>query len=170
MRFLTKMIWSNKVDQITSLFSIGAGICLVAMVATVSVAVISRYIFGHAILGVNEFVQLSAVALVMMAVPYCTANDGHVRVDIFDEVLGQKGRLFGDVLSKSLCILTLFFLARKSWKKMLDALEYGDATNMLSLPLWPFFGFMTLGISLCVIIFALQFLKLFFKNGKHTHD
>lgn len=170
MRFLTKWIWSNKIDQVSYILAMGAGICLLAMVVTVSVAVISRYIFGHAILGVNEFVQLAAVALVMLALPYCTAKDGHVRVDIFDDLLGRKGRFIGDVISRFLCILTLGFLARKSWKKMIDALEYGDATNMLSLPLWPFFGFMMLGISLCVVIFSAQLLKLFFKLEVSPHD
>lgn len=170
MRFLKKLIWSNKVDQISHLFAICAGICLLAMVSTISIAVVSRYIFGHAILGVNEFVQLAAVALVMLSLPFCTSQDGHVRVDIFDDILGPIGCFIGDVFSRTLCIITLAYLARKSWRKMFDALEYGDATNMLSLPLWPFFGFMTLGISLCVLVFIVQLLKIFFKSKANSHD
>ena len=31
--------------------------------------------------------------------------------------------------------------------EMQDAVEYGDATNMLQIPLWPFFGLLALGIA-----------------------
>ena len=42
------------------------------------------------------------------------------------------------------------------WLKLLDAREFEDVTNMLSLPIWPFYGMMVAGMGLCVFVMVLQ--------------
>ncbi|SMX51259.1 TRAP transporter small permease [Actibacterium lipolyticum] len=168
MAAFTKKTWLEKTGQVTTALGAIAGVCLLAMVTIIFVAVIARYVFGHAILGVNEVVQLAAVALVMLSLPYCTQAQEHVRVDIFDRVLGRRGRLFGDLLSRTLSIIALSVLVKRSWGKVLDAIEYGDATNMLSLPLWPFFALIVLGMSLCILVFALQMIALVITRGREA--
>lgn len=43
---------------------------------------------------------------------------------------------------------------------MLDAREFGDATNMLALPIWPFYGLMALGLALTVVVLLIQIVLL----------
>ncbi|MEZ5767213.1 MAG: TRAP transporter small permease subunit [Paracoccaceae bacterium] len=72
----------------------------------------------------------------------------HIRVDVLDEAIGAWGRFAGDVLTRGLAVFVLVKLALRSWRQAGDALEFGDATNMLSIPLWPFYGLIVLGAAL----------------------
>lgn len=143
-----------------------AAICLIAIVAIVSVGVVMRYVFGAPLLGVNEFVQLTAVALVMAALPFCTARNDHVAVDVFDDMLGRRGRLAGDVISRLLSGIMLGLLAQRAVIKALDAWEWGDATNMLRIPIWPFYVVLAVGAGLCVLVMAAQLVLTITRGGK----
>lgn len=146
-----------------------AGVFLIAMTCLISIAVIMRYVAGQPILGVNEIVQLIAVALAMLALPYTTHSQRHVRADIFDPALGAMGRFLADLLTRALSIAALCYLVVRAKDKALDAHEFGDATNMLELPIWPFYGLIALGMSLCIIVFALQFVTIL-AQGRAEED
>ncbi|SNR82282.1 Tripartite ATP-independent transporter, DctQ component [Puniceibacterium sediminis] len=124
----------------------------------------TRYGFGRPMLGVNEIVQLTAVALVMCALPYCSSRGNHVGVDVLDRAIGAWGRLIGDILSRCLAGFTLGVLCQRATYKALDALEYDDISNMLGLPIWPFYAILAAGTGICVLIFALQLLVILFKG------
>lgn len=160
MSLIKQPSWSAHADQVPALLAIGAGICLIAMVAVVTLGVTMRYVVGNPLLGVNEIVQLIAVALAMLALPYCTSSGVHVRVDLFDRPLGRWGRLFGDLLSRILSVVALFFLCRQAWSKAIEAVEFGDVTNMLELPLWPFYGAIFAGMALCALVYLVEILGL----------
>jgi TRAP-type C4-dicarboxylate transport system permease small subunit len=153
--------WSTWFDRATLALAALAGASLVVMVVLVCVAVVMRFAFAQPLLGVNELVQFIAVAVVMLALPWCTDRNGHVRTDVLDRAIGRPGRLFGDVVSRLLSIVALGFLAWRACQKTLDALEFGDATNMLSLPLWPAYGMIAAGIGLCVLVLAMQIAVIF---------
>ena len=126
------------------------------LVALVFVAVLLRYVANSPILGINEIVQLVAVAVVMLALPWCTDRNGHVRADVFDGAIGRHGRFAGDIFSRCLSAFVLSVLVYRSWLKLLDAREFEDVTTMLSLPIWPFYGMMVASIGLCVLVLVLQ--------------
>lgn len=142
--------WAVRI--LTSLSSVALAILLVATVASV----IMRYIFSAPILGSNEIIQLVSVVLVMLAMPAAAHHGDHVCVDVLDSQIGAIGRFVGDLLSRAIAIFLLWQLAVRSWTKLLDAAEFGDATNMLEIPLWPFYGLLMLGAMLYVVVLALQ--------------
>ncbi|MFV0243594.1 MAG: TRAP transporter small permease [Qingshengfaniella sp.] len=142
------------------------GICLLSVVLIVAAGVFMRYVMHTPILGVNEIVQLAALALVMSAMPYCTFGNHHVNVDVFDRMLGAYGRLLGDVLARVLSVFVLGVLTHRAVLKALDALEWGDATNMLGLPIWPFYGILAAGAGLCVIVYAVQIVTLLMRGAR----
>ena len=57
----------------------------------VSYAVFRRYVMNDPVLGDAEIVQIGMSLVVMMAMPYATANGAHIRVDIFDRRIGAWG-------------------------------------------------------------------------------
>lgn len=151
---------ARSVDRATLALSVFAGISLLFMMATITVGVLARYLLNMPITGIDEIVQMTGVGLIMLALPYATLHDAHVRVDIFDDWLGRNGRLFGDLLSRLLCGCVLLVLVSRAWDKLLDAWEFEDTTNMLGMPLWPFYGMLAAGISLCLLVFALEILLI----------
>jgi len=134
--------------------------CMLFMVVIIVASVVLRYVFAQPILGSNEIIQLTAVALVMCGLPYATAHDVHVNVDVFDNALGPKGRLVGEVISAILAIVVLGLLVWRAALKALDAWQWGDATNMLSLPIWPFYGILGAGMVLTVLVYLIRLYDL----------
>ena len=148
--------WSGRLDRVTHYLTVIGGFCLLAILAVVSLGVVMRYAFGAPLLGVNEIVQLTAVALVMSALPYCTSREQHVVVDVFENWIGRLGRFVGDILSRAMSGFVLAILCHRAVLKALDAWEWGDATNMLRVPIWPFYAILAVGSGLCVLVFAMQ--------------
>lgn len=130
------------------------------MMGLTVVGVVMRYVFHRPILGANELIELTSVALVMLALPYCTARREHITVDIFDAQLGRFGRLAGDVIGNLTGLILLWFLVRQSWHKALEAHEFEDVTNMIEVPIWPFFGVLALGAALYFLVLITQLILL----------
>ncbi len=151
---------SNVTERATAILAVIGGIALISLVVLIVVGVVMRYALGQPIMGSNEIIQLTAVALVMSALPYCTSLNGHVGVDVFDRFLGFFGRRAGDVLARALSGWVLTVLCQRAVLKALDAAEFGDATNMLGLPLWPFYAILAAGTGLVVLIFFIQCLEV----------
>lgn len=161
----SKIAWAKGFGQATFALSLIGGICLIGLVAILAVGVVMRYLFGVPILGINEIVQLTAVALVMSALPYATVQRAHVSVDVFDPFIGRIGRLIGDILSRLISGYVLAILTQRAVLKSLDALEWGDATNMLGLPIWPFYAILAAGTALCVLVFAVDIILILTGKG-----
>jgi len=144
------------VRMLTSLSSLA----LVVLLLGTFVGVIMRYVFSAPILGSNEVIQLVSVALVMLAMPTAAQNEIHVRVDVFDRHIGAWGRLVGDILSRGIAVYLLTLLTWRAWLKLRDAAEFGDVTNMLRIPFWPFYGLLALGAVLYAIVLGLQLIDI----------
>ena len=170
MSFYSATAWSKLFGRATYVLAWVGGICLLFMMGLIAFAVVMRYAVGQPLLGVNEIVQLTAVAVVMAGLPYCTFHNGHVGVDVFDNYLGHWGRLIGDVVSRLLSIFVLGVLCHRAVLKALDALEFGDVTNMLSLPLWPFYAILAAGAGLCVVIFVEQIIVELFTGREEAKE
>lgn len=151
---------SETLDRAALFLTWIGGLCVVGIVVVIAAAVVMRYAFRSPVLGVNEIIELTAVALVMTALPYCTARNGHVGVDVFDAAIGPWGRFLGDLLSRLLSTSVLAVLAQRAVVKALDAFEWQDTTNMLGLPIWPFYSILAAGAALCGLIFLAQFLLI----------
>ncbi|AVW91091.1 TRAP transporter small permease [Celeribacter baekdonensis] len=155
-----KSAWARYFAHANYILAVLGGICLIGLVLILAFGVIMRYAFGQPILGLNEIVQLVALALVMASLPYATEQRVHVRVDVFDKALGHWGRMFGDIVSRLISGYVLAILTQRAWAKSMDALEWGDATNMLNLPVWPFYAVLAAGTALCVMVFVADILLI----------
>lgn len=157
------LTWFNRANLLLATLS---GMFLMLVLGLVFVGVFARYVFSAPILGINEVVQLASVGVVMLALPYCTSYEGHVRVDVLDGVIGRWGRHLGNLMSRGLSAWVLSILVRRAWLKMLDAHEFGDTTNMLGIPLWPFYAFIAAGMTLCVVVLLVQLLVIAIGKGR----
>lgn len=160
---------STIVERAMAAMTALSGVALVIMLVATFSGVLLRYVFGSPLLGVNEIVQLVSVALVMLAMAPAAHREMHIRVDVFDNAIGRYGRFFGDVLTCAASMYVLAILTLKAWDKLGDAIEFGDATNMLSIPLWPFYGLIALGAAVYGLVLGLQFLYALVKGIEQTN-
>lgn len=131
-------------------------LALAVLLVTTFAGVIMRYVFNAPVMGSNEIIQLASVALVMLAMPGAAHAEQHIRVDVMDGMIGAAGRLAGDILSRALAVYLLWVLCWRTWSKLLEAAEFGDTTNMLAIPLWPFYGLLLLGSALYALVLIIQ--------------
>ncbi len=134
---------------------IGGGFLFMIMLL-VSYAVYCRYILNEPILGDQELVEIGMSVVVMLAMPFATHSGAHIRVDILDEWIGNWGRYIGDLLARGLGCYVLFLLVQKTWDKALDAVEYGDVTNMIEIPVWIAYASITVGFGLYILVLLWQ--------------
>jgi TRAP-type C4-dicarboxylate transport system permease small subunit len=104
-----------------------AGVSLLFMVVLIALGVVLRFAFARPILWINDILQLNSVAVVMLALPWATAQGAHVRVDVLDRAIGRRGRFAGDVLAHGLAAGLLAVLVWRAGLKAQDAMGYGDA-------------------------------------------
>ena len=147
-------------DRAARVLAILAGAGLLLVLALIFVSVVMRYIFSTPIVGVNEIVQLASVGIVMLALPWCTAEGAHVGVDVLDQKIGRWGRFLGDVQARAIAALILSVLVWRASLKAMDAREFGDATNMLQMPIWPFYAMIAAGMALSVLVLAAQLIQI----------
>lgn len=133
-----------------------AAIVLAGMMVFVFAGAILRYAFNAPIPGGNEVLEMASVAAVMLAVPYCTTQEAHVRIDLLDNALGRVGRAVTDALYRVIGIVVLWFLTKSYIARSMDAYEYEDLTNMLDIPIWPFYALIVFGMGLYGLILAAQ--------------
>lgn len=136
------------------------------MMVFVCAGVVLRYVFNAPIAGTNEVLELASVAFVMLALPYTTRQDAHIRIDLIDGFLGRVALAITDILYRVIGVLVLWFLVRANIARMLDAFEYSDTTNMIALPLWPFYGLIALGMGLYALILAVQMIAILIPRGR----
>src|SRR5260221_10542753 len=104
------------------------------------------------------------VALIMLALPYCSATDGHIRVDLLDNLLGRRGRWMTDLLAVALSLVVLACLVWNTTYKIVDTYSYDDVTNLLALPLWPLYLLIALSMAAYAIA-ALRDMVLLLSRG-----
>ena len=130
------------------------GVLVVLMMLHVTAEVLLRVGFGMHIPGTMEVVTYYyMVAAVFMGIFACTAEDGHIRVDVLAQFLKGKVRRAVDLIG--LVVMAVYFAifsyglylqAVKSWSRS----ETVDAI-FLELPVWPSRWIAVLGVVLSVL-------------------
>lgn len=160
---MTLPTWLGRVDVFLATISSAV---LAFMMVFICLGVVQRYVFNAPFAGTNEVLEMCSVAFVMLAIGYCTRTDAHIRVDLIDRFLGPKGIAFTNSLYHVLGLVVLWFLTNSTIKRMMDAREFDDATNMLELPLWPFYGVVAVGMSVYALILVLKLVGTLSGRGR----
>ena len=114
-----------------------AGAALLWLMLLTVVAVVMRYVFNAPILGAQDISELSLAVVVFLGIPYCGWTGGHVAVDLISTVVGESRLRYTDTLMRLAGAALFAFVAWQAMRQGLDALEYGDATNLVEVPHYP---------------------------------
>jgi TRAP-type C4-dicarboxylate transport system permease small subunit len=124
----------NPREFVAKLCSWAASVPLAAMMLLTVADVLGRSFFARPIHGTYELVELLLTCTFFFALPAVFLRDGHVLVDVIDTRLPRAVpwlKRFALVLAA----VMLGIIAWRSWLFAKNALEFGDVTSDLSLPL-----------------------------------
>jgi len=135
------------------------GVVLIGLVALVAFDIIMRRVLKVPFLGGFEMTELAMVIIVALGLPYCAALGGHVTVDLFGKVLDRPGLRWINVLVH---LVGAALLAVVTWRTVLHAIgsyRWGDATNMMAIPKFPFQLVTALGAALFAAVLLGQVVR-----------
>jgi len=97
----------------TLLDRVASAVCVLAasiLVAAVLVIVVLRYGFGAGFIQLQELAAYAFAVLLVFSVPVCLARDGHVRVEIVSEALGDAYVAWADRVALVFFLIPAFGL------------------------------------------------------------
>lgn len=136
------------------------GLVLLGLVALVAFDIVMRRVLHVPFLGGFEMTELAMVIIVALGLPYCAALGGHVTVDLFARSLDRPGLRWISVLVH---LAGAALLAVVTWRTVLHAIgsyRWGDATNMMAIPKFPFQLVTALGAALFAAVLLGQAVRV----------
>lgn len=126
----------NSIEWACSVAAVLAGLLFcIEMVMSVA-SVIGRAAFSTPIQGDYELVQMLSAMGISLCLPYCQLRKGHVFVDFFTLWAPAALKRVLDSIAALLMASISFLLAWRIWVGMLEMREYGEASMVISLPIW----------------------------------
>ncbi|MDR0489643.1 MAG: TRAP transporter small permease subunit [Oscillospiraceae bacterium] len=126
--------------RIVTGISFVAILCLFAMVVVVTVDVVLRKVSGGSMRvdGSNELTQLLMVVVCSLGIPALQLKKGHIWVPLFVNKFPYRFRCFWLFVIMIVETAVIAMLAIGAYKKIVDLLSTGRASDVLRLPWWIF--------------------------------
>lgn len=139
--------WDRVVDALLVL----SGVIILLISLAVTFNLISRETLGNTYTWVFEYSEFAIVFIVFLAVAGVARNDGHVRMDIIDEVLPERARLwltmgtdvFGAVVALLLTVIGV-------WVTYLNY-SAGTTIGLLDTPRWLVIAIVPIGTAVLFV-------------------
>lgn len=146
-------------ERVLRLLAYAGGLILAGLALLVIYEVFMRYFFGRPFRGGFEMTELAMSAIVACGLPYTAITGGHVAVDIFSRTLDRPAFRWLNVGVNLLGAAALALLAWESWVYAAGGMAYGDVTNMMRIPKYPFQFAIAISAGLFAIALLIQALK-----------
>lgn len=129
------------IHRIAQVLAIAGGCVLIAMVVLTVVSVTGRGLIGldiglSPVPGDFELVELGSAFAIFSFLPWCQLKRGHVTVDLFVKMLGERALVIAELVGDILIFSAAAVIAWRLWLGMMDKMRYGETTYILGLPLW----------------------------------
>ncbi len=142
---------------------------ILAFVVVLTVVDVSLRFAAAPVYGSQEMTELSMVAIIMLAIPLCATTGSDIRVDLFDEMLGRRGQWWTNLLAAIVTIVVLGFLVWNTIFKIGDTFSYNDVSNLLLIPLWPFYLLIAIGMGFYIVV-AIRSALVLLKKRSVAHE
>ena len=163
--------WPNKLARrIADASSVMACMVLLWLVGLTCVDVVGRYFFNSPLVGATELVQMSMAGIIFFSMPAMFLRDDQVVVDLFQFV--RRG-WFGWSMTIIISILTVgasWIVAGRVGKYALRALEDGDETIYLKIPVYLTVMLITALLYLSCVFAAIRGLRAVLRPGQTLPD
>ncbi|ETW99580.1 MAG: hypothetical protein ETSY1_14470 [Candidatus Entotheonella factor] len=144
------------VDQGVRYLAFLGGLALVWLMGLTVVAVIMRYVFGAPILGAQDISEMSLVLVAFLGLAYSGWTGAHIAVDLIGGMLPSGLMRWTDTGVRLIGAGLMAVLTWQTVRQGLDAVAYGEATNLVEIPHMPFFMVVALGSAAYTVVLLIQ--------------
>lgn len=138
-------------DRVLQGFAIAGVAILAAAVVLVLLDIGARAIVNVSITGMIDITQLCVMALAFWAIPLAFIRDGHVKITFATEWLPLRARAGLDAIAALAGAVLIVLMGRYGYDQALTALQYGDSSQTIGIPMIWYWGFLLSG---CVLSLA----------------
>lgn len=128
----------RKVAVVENVFNAVGAMFIVIVMIYMCCEVLSRKFLGRPLPGVIDWVELAMGTFAFLGAAYCQRVGGHVRMEL---VMGRlRGRILWatEALAVAIALFYISVIAYKSFSEdFMWAVELGDSTMDIELPVWP---------------------------------
>lgn len=146
-------------ERFLRLLAYAGGLVLVALAILILYDIFMRFFFSRPFRGGFEMTEVAMSVIVACGLPFTAIKNGHVAVDLFAKVLDRPAFRWFNFSVNAAGSVMLFLLAWQTGKHAISALSYGDVTNMMRIPLYPFKAGVAISAGLFGVVLAINALK-----------
>lgn len=117
-------------------FALAGGLILILLAGMTVVSIVGRTLFGTAVEGDYELVEMGLGMTIFLFLPECYLRQGHVVVDIFTSAASRRTRRLLALVSDLLFLALSLALVWQLYVGGMEAYDYEEQTMILSMPKW----------------------------------
>ena len=151
-----RRLWSRLLRGVEAV----SAVSILAMTGLMTADVIGREGLNRPLPGASELIEFCLVAAVFTGLVFVSWRERHITADLFDALLGRRGRLGLRAVGCLLGAGIFGLAAPQALRLARRAADFGDVSATFGVSMvWPL-GFVTLMCAVCALAFALRALRL----------
>lgn len=162
--------FERKFEKGLRLLAYAGGLVLAGLAALIIYEICARYFFGRPFRGGFEMTELAMSVIVACGLPYTAIQRGHVSVDIFSGFLDRPAMRWLNFSVHALGAVVLALLTWRSFEYALSSYGYGDVSNMMRIPKYPFQFAIAVSAGLFTIVLIIDALKALRPRTEDSKD
>ncbi len=135
-----------------------AGAVLVILMFLTTADVAGRYFFNAPLNGVFDLTHFAVLIMTFLSFAYCAYHGAHVAIELLYNRLGRGVRRVLDRLTNAAGCVLFAVIAWRAVVQSVDVREFGEASQLLTIPFFPFYWVVAFGSGLLVVVLALRIL------------
>lgn len=134
-------------------------VILALMVLLITSDVVLRYVFNRPIKGSYELIELMLVMIVFLGLAYTQMKREHIAVTLITEKLSPRAAAILESAAYLLCLAIFIVITWQSVVRAEVLRADGTASDLLSIPIYPFMWIVVFGSATLCLAFLRDFLK-----------
>ncbi len=122
----------------TSTVTVISSVMIAAMMFLTVADVSLRSLLNKPIKGSYELMEEMMLMACFLALAYCEAQKGHIRVSFIIDRLPAKARAWFDIVTDFFSLIVYALLVWQIFSRALELRNVGQITGLLSIPIFPF--------------------------------
>lgn len=156
---------SSKIGKASHLLAFIGDASLFVMMCLTVVDVVGRYVFNKPVMGTFEITEFLMLIIIASYLAFAQSEKSHITVDILVTRFPRKVQSIIMRINYLISFLMIGAIAVMCVVSGLELKEVGEASQLLSVPHYPFSFFLVLGFASLCLEYVLDIIKSF-KEGK----